>query len=116
MKTFGELNIGDELYSLNDMNVPWATVTKHKISHIRKGPIFLSFVICDYYKDGDDLQFTARPKTTIGPFAPSLEGVKEYWKRELNDKIERQEKEIENLKAGLVDIYNSLDKILKAKE
>ena len=115
MKTFGELNIGDELYSLNAMDAPWGSVTKYKITNLIKGPVFYTFeVFDDYYSEYRE--FRARPKTSVGTLAPSLEGVKEFWKREFNDKISKQEKEIERLKAGLVDLYDSLDKILKAEE
>lgn len=48
--------------------------------------------------------------------APSLEGVKEYWKNEYEYQIKQQEKEIENIKADLIVMYDSLDKILNVKE
>lgn len=115
MKTFGELNIGDELYCLNAMDAPWGSVTKYKILDITKNPIHWVFKYYDTYYN-EETEFRVRPNTSIGMLAPTLEGVKEYWKNDYEYQIKQQEKEIENLKAGLVSMYDSLDKILKAKE
>lgn len=115
MKTFSELNIGDELYCLNAMDTPWGSVTKYKILDIVKYHIHWVFKYYDtYYKE--ETEFRVRPNTTTGMLAPTLEGVKAYWNREYKVMIEHQEKEIESLKAGLVKMYDSLDKILNAKE
>ena len=114
MKTFSELNIGDELYCLNDMSVPWGTITKHKIINIRRGPIFMELKIANY--NGKTLLLRERLTGTSDYLAPTLEGVKAYWNHEYKGMIERQEKEIERLKTGLVVMYNSLDKINNAKE
>lgn len=114
MKTFGELNIGDELYCLNDISVPWGTITKHKIINITRGPIFIDLEIANY--NGETLLLHERLTGTTDYLAPTLAGVKTYWEREYKDMIERQEKEIESLKAGLVVMYDSLNKILKAEE
>lgn len=114
MKTFGELNIGDELYALNDIYVPWGTITKHKIINIRRGPIFMELEIANY--NGETLLLRERLTGTSDYLAPTLDGVKAYWNREYKVMIERQEKEIESLKAGLVKLYDSLDKIINAKE
>lgn len=115
MKTFGELNIGDKLYCLNAMDTSWGSITKYDILDITKNSIYWIFKYYDtYYKE--ETEFRARPNTTIGMLAPTLEGVKEYWKNEYEYQIKQQEKEIENLKASLVVMHDSLDKILKTKE
>lgn len=115
MKAFSELNIGDELYCLNAMDAPWGSITKYKILDIIKNPIHWVFKYHDtYYKE--ETEFRVRPNTTIGMLAPTLEGVKEYWKNDYEYHIKRKEKEIENLKADLVNMYNSLNKIMNVKE
>lgn len=115
MKTFGELNIGDELYRLNAMDVPLGFITKYKILGITKNSIYWAFKYYDtYYKK--ETEFRARPNTTIGMFAPTLEGVKEYWKHRYEYQIKQHKREIEHLKADIANMYDSLAKILKAKE
>lgn len=113
MKTFGELNIGDELYSLNDMSVSFGTVTKHKITNIIKGPVFLTFIVDS---NSEDSEFMAMPHLSEGMFAPSIEGVKEFWKREYQKGIEAQNVEIENIKETIKDMQASLNKIVNATE
>lgn len=115
-KTFGELEVGDELYSLNHISVPWGHVTKHKITNIKKGPYFMEIEIGNYYSDGKSEFIRERLNGTSDYLAPTLEGVKEYWNREYKIMIEKQEREIEDLKSGLVSLYDSLDKINAASE
>lgn len=115
-KTFGELEVGDELYSLNHISAPWGHVTKHKITNIKKGPYFMVIEIGNYYSNGKSEFIRERLNGTSDYLAPTLEGVKQYWNREYKDKIESQEKEIERLKEGLVSLHSSLNKINEATE
>lgn len=116
MKTFGELEIGDILYSINDMNADWGEVTKHKITGITKYPLFVDIEIADYYNDGASIELHERKTGTIGMLAPTLEGVKKYWELEYTDAIKKQEAEIASLQADLKCMKRSLELALNATE
>lgn len=40
MKTFGELNVGDDLYCLNAMDASWGSITKYEILNITKNSVY----------------------------------------------------------------------------
>lgn len=116
MKTFGELEVGDILYSINDMNADWGEVTKHKITGIKTTPLFVDIEIAGYYDDGSSIELHERKTGTIGMLAPTLEGVKKYWEREYTDAIKTQEEEIAAMQADLKCLKRSLELALNATE
>ena len=118
MKTFGELKIGDKVYSLNYNE--WGVLTEHTVTDIKRNDFKSVIIIKGYLKhqiigdpnsDKADLEIFALNKSTIGEVAPSIEGVKQYWINEVERKIENIKEEIQNLNNCLQSELSSLDKI-----
>lgn len=118
MKTFGELKIGDTVYSLNYDE--WGVLTKHTITDIKNNGFSSVIIIKGYLRhqiigdpDGpkSDLKLFVINKSSIGEIAPSIEGVKKHWIMETEDRIKRIESEIEEKQKFLQKEYMSLEKI-----
>jgi len=118
LKTFGELQIGDTVYSLNYKD--WGVLTEHIVSNIRRNEYRTEITIKGYlkhrligYTDGDkaDFKLVRSNGAKIDEVAPTIEGVKQYWVNEIESRIKRIKDEIEKLNDGLNSEYNSLDKI-----
>ena len=118
MKTYGELQIGDKVYSLNYNE--WGVLTEHTVTDIKRNDFksvikikgYLEYQCPGYptcYKP--DLVLYKLNKSTIGEVAPSIEGVKQYWINEVERRIENIKEEIQNLNNCLQSELNSLDKI-----
>ena len=117
MKTFGELQIGDKVYSLNYNE--WGVLTEHVVTDIKRNDFKSVIIIKGYLKhqiigdpnDKADLFLSKLNKSTIGEVAPSIEGVKQYWINEIEYRIENVKTEIQKLNNYLQGELNSLDKI-----
>lgn len=118
MKTFGELEVGDKVYSLNYNE--WGVLTEHIITKIERNNVRTIITIEGYLKhqligdvNGDKADFVVNylNKSTIGEVAPSIEGVKQYWIREIEYKIKCIKDEMEELTNRLELQYKSINKI-----
>lgn len=115
MKTYGELQIGDKVYSLNYNE--WGVLTEHTVTDIKRNDFksvitikgYLKYQCSGYYES--DLVLYRLNKSTIGEVAPSIEGVKQYWINEVERRIKNIKEEIQNLNNCLQSELNSLDKI-----
>ena len=115
MKTFGELQIGDKVYSLNYNE--WGVLTEHIVTDIKRNDFksvitikgYLKYQCSGYYEP--DLVLYRLNKSTTGEVAPSIEGVKQYWINEVERRIENIKEEIQNLNNCLQSELSSLDKI-----
>ena len=118
MKTFGELQIGDKVYSLNYNE--WGVLTEHIVTDIKRNDFksvitikgYLEYQCSGYPTNYEpDLVLYRLNKSTTGEVAPSIEGVKQYWINEVERRIENIKEEIQNLNNCLQSELNSLDKI-----
>lgn len=115
MKTYGELQIGDKVYSLNYNE--WGVLTEHIVTDIKRNDFKSVIIIKGYLKyqcsgyHEPDLVLYRLNKSTIGEVAPSVEGVKQYWINEVERRIETIKEEIQNLNNCLQSELNSLNKI-----
>lgn len=118
MKSFGELQIGDKVYSLNHNE--WGVLTEHTVTDIKRNDFRSEIIIKGYLKhqiigdsnsDKADLEIFALNKSTIGEVAPSIEGVKQYWINEVEIRIKNIKEKIQNLNNFLQRELNSLNKI-----
>lgn len=124
MKTFGELETGDTLYAFDsyiNSSDKWEVgkVLKYKAIITRKDSTFVNIKIDNFYGNGAEHEFNAKLTDTIGRVAPSLEGVKEYWKQQYSYQayiIKSKEQELENMKKEFAEAQKNLDKILQATE
>ena len=108
MKTYGELQIGDKVYSLNYNE--WGVLTEHIVTDIKRNNFKSVITIKGGYHEPDLVLYRLN-KSTIGEVAPSIEGVKQYWINEVERRIKNIKEEIQNLNNCLQSELNSLDKI-----
>lgn len=122
MKSFGDVKVGDKLYSLNYDE--WGVLTEHLVTKVTRNDIKSFITIKGYLKHqiiGDpngaktDFEIGAFNKGTIGEIAPSIEGVKEWWVRECKDRIESIQQEIDKLQTCLQHAQSDLNKIQNIK-
>lgn len=121
MKTFGELETVDVLYTLDNYNNSsgkWEVgkVIKYKAIITRKDSTFVNIRIDNFYSNGAEREFKAKLTDTIGRVAPSLEGVKEYWKQQYSYIIKSKEQELKTIKNEIAEAQENLDKVLHATE
>lgn len=123
MKTFGEINVGDVMYSLNYRE--WGILTEHIVTDVKRNDFWSAITIKGYLKyqiigDPDspkaDYTIVKSNKLTVGEVAPSVEGVKEFWLRETQDRINEIEKKIEEENKRLEIEYSDLQKIKNIHE
>lgn len=120
IKTFGELKVGDKVYSLNYNE--WGVLTEHIITKIERNDFRTIIIIKGYLKhqligdvnsDKADLELFALNKSTTGEVAPTKEGVKLFWIQKIESRIECLQNEINELNNRLELEYKSIDKITK---
>lgn len=93
MKTFGEVKVGDVMYSLNYKK--FGVLTRHIVDEVKHNDTRCFIRIKGYYdvngnypnNEKYDLVII-RPKChTTGEVAPSVEGLRSYWIEDHNDII-----------------------------
>lgn len=121
MKTFGELEVGDKVYSLNYKD--WGILTEHIVDEVKRNDCMIAIKVKGYYKhqivlddngDNDDMKLIRHNESKIGDVAPSIEGVKQYWIDEINFRIANIKNKIEDLSKALSTQYTDLDTIKNA--
>lgn len=118
-KTFGEINIGDVMYSLNYKE--WGVLTKHKVASVERNKHKSRIIIKDYYKYqciGDyskDLIIIVNNKATVGEVAPSIEGLKQYWLEYKNDRLEKLQDKLYVIKSSIEIVQKDIEKIKSIK-
>lgn len=122
MKTFGEVNACDVMYSLNYKT--WGELTEHKVAYVERNEHKSRILIKDYQKyhcvvdkgNGEtDLEIIARNKATIGEVAPSIEGLKQYWLEYKNDRLEKLQGELDVIKSSIEIVQRDIEKIKSIK-
>lgn len=118
MKTFGEVKVGDKLYSLNYHE--WGVLTEHLVTNVIRNDIRTLITLKGYLKHqiiGDpngpkaDLKVNEFNGRTMGEVAPSIEGVKKWWIRECKNRIDSIQQEIDELQVCLQHAQSDLNKI-----
>lgn len=121
MKTFGELEVGDKVYSLSYKD--WGILTEHIVNEVKRNDHMTAIKVKGYYKyqivgdandDRADLKLIRHNGSKTGDVAPSIEGVKQYWINEINSRITNIKNKIENLSKALNTQYRDLDTIKNA--
>lgn len=96
MKTFGELKVGDKVYSLSYNG--WGNLTEHTVTAIERNDSRSIITVKGYIKHqivGDtenqnaDLELFVNNKSEIGEVAPSIDGVMKFWFNKKTETIKR---------------------------
>lgn len=123
MKTFGEVHIGDVMYSFNYKT--WGELTEHKVAYVERNEHKSRILIKDYKKhqcvadkgNGEtDLEIIAMNKAIAGDVAPSIEGLKQYWIEYKNDRLEKLQGELDVIKSSIEIVQRDIEKIKSIKE
>lgn len=119
MKTFGEVDMGDVMYSLN--HTEFGVLTEHVVTEVKHSETQTFIRIKGYekrelYKDEPDdekydLKIYRRNSATVDMVAPSIEGVKQFWIEHHNDKIKEKLEEIEKINSFISVLQKDIELI-----
>lgn len=122
MKTFGEVKVGDVMYSLN--HTKFGVLTEHIVTEVKRNKYWTFIRIKGYEKrecDPDtndekyDLKIHRQNLATTDMVAPSIEGVKQYWIEDHTDKIKEAMEKIERINSFISVLQKDIEKINSIK-
>lgn len=122
MKTFGEVKVGDVMYSLNYKE--FGVLTKHIVDEVKHNDKRCFIRIKGYYDaDGNypnnekyDLVIIRPKHHTTGEVAPSIEGLKSYWIEDHNDIIAKLIEKLNTVSESIAVMQKDIAIINSIKE